>query len=136
MAPRIERQLPIERELRIAPGPSGLATARNYAADAAAAFGLDAAARFDVVLAVHEAVANAIRHGAPDERGHIRLEASVGPERLTITVHDCGEFKQPVAAPPDADHGRGLGIIGNLMDEVVFTSGPAGTTVRLSRLRR
>lgn len=136
MASQIERLRPIERELRIAAGPSGLATARNYAADAAAAFGLDAAERFDVVLAVHEAVANAMRHGAPDERGHIRLEASVGAERLTFTVHDCGEFKQPVAAPPDADHGRGLEMIGSLMDEVVLVIGPTGTTVRLSRLRR
>ena len=127
---------PVEQELRVAAGPNGLASARNYAADAAAAFGLDAVERCDVVLAVHEAVTNAMRHGAPDERGHIRVEASVGTDRLTFTVHDCGEFKPPVPAPPDADHGRGLVIIDGVMDEVLITSGPAGTVVRLSRLRR
>jgi anti-sigma regulatory factor (Ser/Thr protein kinase) len=135
LGPPVERP-PVEQELRIAAGPSGLASARDYAADAATEFGLDDAERFDVVLAVHEAVSNAMRHGAPDELGHIRLEANVGPERLTFTVHDSGEFRQPAAAPPDADHGRGLEMIGVLMDEVVITIGPAGTTIRLSRLRR
>ena len=135
MAPPAERP-PIEQELRIAAGPGGLASARDYAADAATEFGLDDADCFDVVLAVHEAVSNAMRHGAPDELGHIRLGASVGVERLTFTVHDSGEFKDPEVVPPDADHGRGLEMIGVLMDEVVITVGPAGTTVRLSRLRR
>jgi len=99
-------------------------------------FGLDDADSFDVVLAVHEAVSNAMRHGAPDERGHIRLEASVGDECLTFKIHDSGEFRQPEPTAPDADHGRGLEMIGVLMDEVVITIGPAGTTVRLSRMRR
>lgn len=133
MASQLERPT---QELHIAAGPEGLATARTCAADAARAFGLDEVARCDVVLAVNEAVSNAIRHGVPDEHGRIRLEAKMELERLTFAVHDCGRFKRPAIATLHDDHGRGLKIIGEVMDEVLLTIGPAGTTVRFSRLRR
>ncbi len=133
MASQIERPT---QELHIAAGPEGLATARNCAADAASAFGLDEVACCDVVLAVNEAVTNAICHGVPDEHGRIRLEAVVDHERLTFSVHDCGRFRRPAIAGPEDGHGRGLKIIGEVMDEVLLTIGPNGTTVRFSRLRQ
>ena len=133
MASQLDRPT---QELHIDAGPEGLATARTCAADAAAAFGLDELARCDVVLAVNEAVTNALFHGVPDEHGRVRLEANVGHERLTFSVHDNGRFRRPAIATPEDDHGRGLKIIGEVMDEVLLTIGPAGTTVQFSRLRR
>ncbi len=133
MAAQLDRPT---QQLHIAAGPDGLATARSCAADAARAFGLDEVARCDVVLAVNEAVANAICHGEPDEHGRIRLEATMEHERLTFAVHDCGRFRRPAIARPEDDHGRGLKIIGEVMDEVLLTVGPKGTTLRFSRLRR
>jgi len=123
-------------ELRIAARPGELALARKYAEDAAVEFGLHADACQDFALAANEAVTNAIRHGEPDEHGHIRLRASFRGECLTLTVQDQGTFKFPIAARPDADHGRGLAIMASLMDEVVLTIGRAGTTVRLCKQRQ
>ncbi len=44
------------------------------------------------MCAFNEAVTNAIRHGAPDEHGHIHLSVLVDGERLTLAVRDYGTF--------------------------------------------
>ena len=123
-------------ELRLPADSSQLGAARRYAAEAAAAFGLDAASSSELVYAVNEAVTNAIRHGAPDAEGRIRVSVLADAERLTFVVRDCGTFLMPVHRPtPQSEHGRGLALMARFADEVHVSIRPGATAVSLSRAR-
>jgi anti-sigma regulatory factor (Ser/Thr protein kinase) len=78
----------------------------------------------DVVLALHEAVVNALQHG----HGRVEVELEVRGGRVTATVRDSGGGFDPallVAPCPGMDErGRGLYIVAHLMDEVAVTGGP------------
>jgi serine/threonine-protein kinase RsbW len=125
-----------ESELYLPARRSELGAARKFAADAAVAFGLDDGDRYDFVLAVNEAVTNAIRHGDSDERGLIRLSIVADADRLTFAVCDRGTFVMPVLdGPVNAEHGRGLALMASLVDEVQLEIEPGGTTIRLSKAR-
>ena len=75
----------------------------------------------DVVLAVHEAMVNASRHGG----GLVRAAASVDRGGVTVEVCDRGRgFELPTAPDqPDweAERGRGLFLIRRLADDVEVT---------------
>jgi len=113
-----------------------LRRAREYADQAAASFGFDEAERFAFVVAVNEAVTNAVRHGTPDEAGTISLRVGADHDRLTLEVSDSGPFVTP-AVEDEAmpDHGRGFALMAKLVDEVDVQVGPEGTTVRLGKRR-
>jgi anti-sigma regulatory factor (Ser/Thr protein kinase) len=125
-------------ELRLAAESSQLGTARRHVEAAAARLGLLPAVAARFVYAVNEAVTNAIRHGAPDAQGLIRLCTVIEDERLTVRVHDSGRFTMPKGTRgPTAEGGRGFPLMASFSDEVQIAVGPAGTTVSLSvsRLR-
>jgi serine/threonine-protein kinase RsbW len=123
-------------ELRLPARPSELGAARQYAEEAAAAFGLDGDGCYEFVFAVNEAVTNAIRHGAPDKQGQIHLGIAASADRLTFSVRDCGTFVPLVrASSPESEHGRGLALMAKLVDEVQLCSEAGSTTVRLSKAR-
>lgn len=125
-----------ESELHLPARRSELGAARKYARDRAAAFGLDPDNCHDFVCAVNEAVTNAIRHGASDERGLIHLSIVADANRLTFAVRDCGTFVMPVLDDAmSSEHGRGLALMATLVDEVQLEIEPGGTTVRLSKAR-
>ncbi len=123
-------------ELRLPAQPAKLGMAREYAQQAAAAFGLDPDHCYEFAFAVNEAVTNAIRHGAPDEHGHIHLSVIRDGDRLTLAVRDCGTF---VGFVPDgltsAERGRGFALMARLMDAVQLCVASGSTTVRLSKAR-
>src|ERR1700677_5246786 len=79
-------------ELRLPARRAELSAARKYAGDVGTEFGLDADGCYDFVLAVNEAVTNAIRHGASDERGLIHLSIVADDERVTFSVRGFGSF--------------------------------------------
>ncbi len=90
----------------------------------------------DVVLALHEALVNASRHGG----GVRRAEAAVDPSGLVIVVTDRGSGFDPqpfVRRPPDlmADRGRGLWLISRLATTYDVRRTPEGTelTMRFAR---
>ncbi len=90
----------------------------------------------DVVLALHEALVNAGRHGG----GVRRAEAAVDPSGLVIVVTDRGSGFDPqpfVRRPPDlmADRGRGLWLISRLATTYDVRRTPEGTelTLRFAR---
>lgn len=119
---------------------SQLAVARTFARQAAAAYGLDGDGCYEFAYAVNEAVTNAIRHGLPDERGFIRVTITAEADRLTCAVRDWGRFTPPTEGPAassdaGAEHGRGLMLMGILMDEVRLHTSSGGTTVYLSKVR-
>jgi|SRR5271166_2772699 len=122
-------------ELCLPAQPSKLAAARDYAYQAASAFGLDDDRCYEFAFAVNEAVTNAVRHGKADERGHIHLSVLVDGDRLTFAVRDYGTF---AAATFDrvtsSERGRGFALMTHLMDGVQLCAAPGSTTVRLSKL--
>jgi len=108
-----------------------------------AAFGLGSRECFDVVLAVHEAVVNAITHGnGSDPRRKVALRFSYAADCLTVHVRDEGrgfDVQQALArlsVPPNLDEpsGRGMLLSTRLMDEVQFND--TGNEVRLTKYRR
>ena len=101
----------------------------------------------EVRMAVVEACINSFEHSHADDRKvSVRFEVLGGPEpeNLKITISDSGVGFSPddVEDPnieeklkADRKRGWGLKIIKGLMDEVEIESGPAGTTVVMSKSR-
>ena len=88
--------------------------------------------RFEVALAVQEALANAVVHGCGnDPSKQVRCQLLSDPDgRIVIIVTDPGPgFRPELVADPrhadnlHADHGRGVYLIRRLMDEVHFERG-------------
>jgi anti-sigma regulatory factor (Ser/Thr protein kinase) len=127
----------VASELRLPAQASELAAAREYAHEAAAAFGLDDDRCYEFAFAVNEAVTNAIRHGKPDEHGDIHLSVFADEDRLTFAVCDCGTFAASTFdRVASSERGRGFALMTRLMDAVQLCAAPGSTTVRLSKLAR
>jgi serine/threonine-protein kinase RsbW len=113
-----------------------LKQARDFAERAAADFGLDDGACYDVKLAMSEAVTNAIQHGSssPDDPISILVLAD-GPV-LVFEVLDTGRFMPRVLSRGDLEEsGRGLEFIRILMDEVDLQPSDDGTLMRFTKRR-
>jgi serine/threonine-protein kinase RsbW len=105
--------------------------------------GLGAREAFDVLLAVHEAVVNAMTHGnGSDPSRRVDVAYWCGDDALTVCVRDEGAGFDVAAElsrahrPPSLDRlsGRGLLLITRLMDEVQYND--IGNEVRLVKYRR
>ncbi len=83
--------------------------------------------RAAVVLATHEAVANAIEHSASSKPVLITVESR--SDGFAIQIIDHGHWK--VREGPAYQRGRGLDLIKALVTYVQINQGPQGTTVRL-----
>ena len=86
----------------------------------------------EIVLAISEALNNAIEHAYRGSGGSIRLDLGVEGDLLRIDVADRGRW---VEATPSAERGRGLMLMRTLMDDVEIDRAPDGTTVTLARRR-
>lgn len=83
--------------------------------------------RADVVLATHEAVANAIQHaGSPDT---VDVEASFAQGGVMVEIKDHGQWKP--SSPGNDERGRGLALMRALVSDVVIDTDNRGTTLRL-----
>lgn len=94
--------------------------------------------RFDVALAVQEALANAVVHGCGnDPSKQVRCQVRSDPHgRILIVVSDPGPgFNPDLLSDPMrhenlyVDHGRGVYLIRQLMDEVSFER--SGNEIRM-----
>ena len=81
----------------------------------------------DVVLATHEAAANAIEHAG--SASPVDVRARLVGRTLTIEIMDSGRWK--VANPTDEERGRGLILIAGLVSEMELQADTSGTTLRL-----
>jgi anti-sigma regulatory factor (Ser/Thr protein kinase) len=86
----------------------------------------------DLVMAVDEAVANALIHG----RRPVRLRVWAGPERVVVAVTDQGRgpsdpFAGLLPAPRFPDDGLGLWLIHQLCRHVTMSRDEHGFTIRL-----
>lgn len=92
----------------------------------------------DLVLAVHELAANAVRHGA----GHGRLRIWTAPHALRCEVSDDGPDRVPApgtagsqagdTVPWNTEYGHGLWLIRQIADQASVRSGPGGTVAVVS----
>ena len=120
---------------------SALTEARRFVDQHAVRAGFSAMARDEISLAVTEAVSNAVRYGSPaGESDTVELSVAEEGPHLIITVRDHGQpFSPPTPSLPDpaafAEHGRGLFLMQQLMDEVRF-SRDDGTVVRMTKTRQ
>jgi len=114
-----------------------LKEARDFAARAAADFGLDGAACYDVKLAMSEAVTNAIQHGSSSPRDPIRILVLAEGASLVFEVLDTGRFVPRVSRRGGelSESGRGLEFMRVLMDEVDLRPGDGGTLMRFAKRR-
>ncbi len=93
-----------------------------------------------VELALHEALANAVTHGCKnDPRKEVQCCVACDESRgLLIVVRDPGEGFDPASLPSPitgqnlfSEHGRGIYLINQLMDEVRYERG--GTEIRMRK---
>ena len=101
---------------------------RAAAAAHAAQAGLPEGRVGDLVLAVHELAANAVRHGA----GHGRVRLWVTRDEVRCEVADDGAAKPAQAAPWPAEPGHGLWLVRQVADQASWHCGPSGTVCALS----
>ena len=95
--------------------------------------------RFDIMLALSEAVTNAIRHGAASGNSDfVDIDVKISDAAVYISVHDYGAGFQPEAVPDPTSterlyvpNGRGVFLIKNLADEVRYDFTAEGTTVNV-----
>ncbi|MET0513294.1 MAG: ATP-binding protein [Thermoleophilaceae bacterium] len=109
-----------------------LKEARDFAERAAAEFGFGADARYEVKLALSEAVTNAIQHGSASAQDPVRILITEESGALVFEVLDTGSFVPRVmrrGAMPES--GRGLEFMRLMMDEVDLQTGREGTRLRL-----
>ncbi|MBC7805905.1 MAG: ATP-binding protein [Akkermansiaceae bacterium] len=91
----------------------------------------------DLLTAVDEAAANAIRHGSPKAGPDslLRITCLDTPEWVEVRVRDFGSGfavpEAPTMPAPDAVGGRGLPLMVAMADSVAIESTPRGTTVTL-----
>jgi serine/threonine-protein kinase RsbW len=95
---------------------------------------------FEIEMALREALANAIQHGCKGDPAK-KIECSVSGDRIqgiTIVVRDPGNGFDPASIPSPADdrnlhseHGRGIFLISELMDEVTHEQN--GTVIRMRK---
>ena len=92
----------------------------------------------EIELALREALANAIKHGAGgDPSKEVRVCVACDEARgMLIVVSDPGKGFDPTNVPSPlhgeqlfADHGRGLYLINQMMDQVWFSKG--GTEIHM-----
>jgi serine/threonine-protein kinase RsbW len=122
--------------LSVAAEPESIGQATDSVLDNLEALGIPEEKRAAIGLAVQEALANAATHGCNnDPSKHIQCQVRHGEgNRILIVITDPGPGFEGAGGPAtlpaiDGDHGRGIFLIRQLMDEVQFDQG--GTVIRM-----
>lgn len=104
---------------------------RHQLAERVEAAGLTGEAGDDFVLAVHELVTNAVRHGGGAGQMNLHLRADVLV--CDVTDHGVGTGEPLVGLPGvDVPGGRGLWLAQRLTGSLVLTRAPSGVTASVS----
>jgi serine/threonine-protein kinase RsbW len=90
----------------------------------------------DVVLAVDEAAANAVRHAyGPGTSGRVELTMWTEPGTLCVEIVDHGSWRPPAAptpaGDPTADSGRGIPLMSSMAEAVLIHYDDRGSRVLL-----
>ena len=128
------------RQICIAADIDRLASVRDQVAELISPLGFADSSVFDIKVALGEALANAVRHGAPEHGGRVCVDVSAYDDRVVLEVADNGAgFDGKHIASDDlyAPSGRGIMFMRALMDRVEFEPAESGgTLVRLVKHRR
>jgi anti-anti-sigma factor len=138
--PAVPGDLLWRRGLELSADVNQLSVIREQVCDIVEPLGFPESALFDIKVALGEALANAMRHGAPKgAEGAVRISVSAYSDRVVIEVMDNGSgFDGTHSGSGDlyAPSGRGIMFMKALMDRVEFDSSPlGGTLVRLTKHR-
>ena len=92
----------------------------------------------DILVALQEALANAVLHGCNNDPSQIvRCSVEVDADAVIIVIADPGQGFDADALCNSAEnltgHGRGICLMRGLMDEVTFSHG--GSQVTMKKLR-
>ncbi|MFI6907788.1 ATP-binding protein [Nonomuraea sp. NPDC050394] len=112
---------------------SSLRMIRHATAEHAESLGLNGPRLLEFVLAVHESVANVVKHAG--NHGEIQLWRSDGHVHCTISDRGPGiplDGLNVSRISPDALGGRGLWLIHHLVSSVDITTGEEGTVIHLA----
>ena len=118
--------------------------ARTFIAEILGDAGFPPSQITELSIVVSEAVSNAIDHGVHSTGGEdVTLTCDTSDEDIVITVEDKGgqvfdpEYFERVAAVRDwGKGGKGILIIVNIMDEVMYFSEEGQSTVLYARVKR
>ena len=120
------------REHSISADVARVKEARDFAERCAADFGLGEDARYQVKLAISEAVTNAIQHGSSSPDDPVRIAVTGQAGTLVFDIFDTGRFVPRVTRRGDMpESGRGLEFMRLMMDDVDLRPGEQGTHLRL-----
>jgi anti-sigma regulatory factor (Ser/Thr protein kinase) len=118
----------------VAATPANVTKSRHEFARWMRAFALAKARTDEILLAVTEAVTNAIEHGSGCDGGKfVSIRASLHDQSMTATVSDSGHWISPAARPPavDTHRGRGLILIDAFADNVDIVRAADGTRITM-----
>ena len=109
--------------------------ARAIVREAAVDLGLDSGTTWELMLAVTEAIANAVEHGSPCDPRGIELRMEVTRGRLEVEVVDCGGCfpEVPRTSKPRGHGGRGLPIMSAIVDNFEVVPDHGMTRVRFDK---
>jgi anti-sigma regulatory factor (Ser/Thr protein kinase) len=111
----------------IAPDVAQLAPLRRALASWLELAGVADPPRADLVLAAHEAAANAMEHGNPEQS--FEVTGTIVDHVLTMEISDTGRWEG--LRRGSVDRGRGLTLIEALVTSMEIVTGGTGTTLRL-----
>jgi len=114
-------------EFMLQPGFGALASLRQALSAWLVLARVEERARVDVVLATHEAAANALEHGGLAQP--VAVYARLADSLVTVEITNQGGWK--VQSFTDNERGRGLLLIEKLASEVEIQTDDRGTTLRL-----
>lgn len=114
--------------------PASLAVVRSHLRNWLSTAAVSAASAAEVVLAVGEAASNAVEHAVRGVARDVQLEvtARTTATGLALTVKDNGCWHTPASSAP-GQRGHGGKLMRALVDTVMITPSPYGTTVEMRK---
>jgi serine/threonine-protein kinase RsbW len=131
------------KEFACAGDTGSIAEARDSILQFLTAHGVSGEEQLDWMLALQEALANAVFHGCRDDAGKtIRSTVEITPDEISIVIRDPGAGFDASSSHDAAggainlsEHGRGILLMRSLMDEISYSRGGSELRMRKKRAR-
>jgi len=133
-------ELLIRADIAVSAEPGSISVVVNAVLAIAAEMKCAAGKEFEIETALREALANAIRHGCGNDRTK-QVQCCVACDQsrgMILVVRDPGQGFEPASIPSPvvgqnlySEHGRGIYLINQLMDQVSYERG--GTEIHMRK---
>jgi serine/threonine-protein kinase RsbW len=133
-------KLVIRADIAVSAEPGSISAVVNAVLAIAAEMKCAAGKEFEIETALREALANAILHGCGNDRTK-QVQCCVACDQsrgMILVVRDPGQGFEPASIPSPvvgqnlySEHGRGLYLINQLMDQVSYERG--GTEIHMRK---